>query len=58
MELLSNMSRRGNCWDNAAAESFFATLKKELIYPLGEVTIAFLRNPDEKQKRGFFIEEV
>jgi putative transposase len=26
-----SMSRRGNCWDNAVAESFFATLKKELI---------------------------
>jgi len=25
------MSRRGNCWDNAVAESFFATLKKELV---------------------------
>ena len=25
------MSRRGNCWDNAPAESFFGTLKKELI---------------------------
>ena len=23
------MSRRGNCWDNAVAESFFATLKIE-----------------------------
>jgi transposase InsO family protein len=23
------MSRRGNCWDNAVAESFFATLKNE-----------------------------
>lgn len=27
-----SMSRRGNCWDNAVAESFFATLKSELIY--------------------------
>ena len=27
-----SMSRRGNCWDNSVAESFFATLKKELIY--------------------------
>lgn len=27
-----SMSRRGNCYDNAFAESFFATLKKELIY--------------------------
>jgi putative transposase len=25
------MSRRGNCWDNAVAESFFANLKKERI---------------------------
>lgn len=25
-----SMSRRGNCWDNAVAESFFATLKTEL----------------------------
>jgi putative transposase len=23
------MSRRGNCWDNAVAESFFSNLKKE-----------------------------
>jgi transposase InsO family protein len=26
-----SMSRKGDCWDNAVAESFFATLKKELI---------------------------
>jgi transposase InsO family protein len=26
------MSRKGNCWDNAVAESFFATLKLELVY--------------------------
>jgi transposase InsO family protein len=25
------MSRRGNCWDNAPLESFFATFKKELL---------------------------
>jgi transposase InsO family protein len=30
--LLSSMSRKGNCWDNAVAESFFATLKLELGY--------------------------
>ncbi len=29
---LCSMSRRGDCWDNAVAESFFATLKTELIY--------------------------
>ncbi|GAB3203458.1 transposase InsO family protein [Pontibacter aydingkolensis] len=26
------MSRKGNCWDNAVAESFFKTLKTELVY--------------------------
>ncbi len=26
-----SMSRRGDCWDNAVAESFFATLKTELV---------------------------
>jgi putative transposase len=25
------MSRKGNCWDNAVAEAFFGSLKKELI---------------------------
>jgi len=24
------MNRKGECWDNACAESFFATLKREL----------------------------
>jgi putative transposase len=27
-----SMSRKGNCWDNAVAESFFHTLKTELIF--------------------------
>ena len=26
------MSEVGQCWDNAPAESFFATLKKELVH--------------------------
>ncbi len=28
----SSMSRKGNCWDNAVAESFFHTLKIELVH--------------------------
>lgn len=28
--MLVSMSRKGNCWDNAVVESFFATLKAEL----------------------------
>lgn len=29
--LTASMSRRGDCWDNAVVESFFATLKTELV---------------------------
>lgn len=28
--IVASMSRKGNCWDNAVAESFFHTLKSEL----------------------------
>jgi len=30
--IVQSMSRKGNCWDNAVAESFFKTLKNDLIY--------------------------
>src|SRR2546429_6889507 len=30
--LVASMSRRGNCYDNAVAESFFSTLKNELVH--------------------------
>jgi len=30
-KMVTSMSRKGNCHDNAAMESFFATLKKELV---------------------------
>jgi putative transposase len=30
-EMICSMSRKGDCWDNAVSESFFATLKNELI---------------------------
>lgn len=30
--IVRSMSRKGNCWDNAVAESFFKTLKVELVY--------------------------
>jgi putative transposase len=29
--VIQSMSRKGNCWDNAVAESFFASLKRELM---------------------------
>lgn len=31
-KITRSMSRKGNCWDNAVAESFFKTLKTEQIY--------------------------
>jgi transposase InsO family protein len=31
-KVIRSMSRKGNCWDNAVAESFFKTLKSDLIY--------------------------
>lgn len=31
--IVRSMSRKADCWDNAVSESFFSTLKQELIYP-------------------------
>jgi len=38
-----SMSRRANCWDNAPMESFFATLKKELVHDADFATRAEAR---------------
>lgn len=38
------MSGKGNCWDNAVAESFFKTLKSEIIYGCSLVSAERLRN--------------
>ena len=39
-EIQQSMGRKGNCWDNAVTESFFKTLKTELIYHRKFATIA------------------
>ena len=31
-KMVSSMSRKGNCWDNAVAESFFGSLKTERVF--------------------------
>ncbi len=31
-KMVSSMSRKGDCWDNAVAESFFGSLKTERLY--------------------------
>jgi transposase InsO family protein len=49
-----SMSRKGNCWDNAVAESFFATLKAELIRPTKWTTRSELRNAVFEYIEGFY----
>ena len=41
--IVCSMSRRGDCWDNAVAESFFATLKVELVHDTAWATRAAAR---------------
>jgi putative transposase len=40
---IQSMSRKGDCWDNAVAESFFAGLKNRLIYHRKYETVENLR---------------
>jgi len=42
--LRCSMSRKGNCWDNAAMESFFSRLKVELIYAENYKTVETARS--------------
>ena len=52
LNIRASMSRKGNCWDNSAAESFFATLKKELVYR------KIYKNHEEAKKSVFEYIEV
>ena len=44
---VQSMSRKGNCWDNAVAESFFKSLKTEIIYGFA------LKTPKETKESVF-----
>ena len=46
-----SMSRKGDCWDNSVAESFFSTLKKELTYH-----VKFQTREDARREIFEFIE--
>jgi transposase InsO family protein len=46
-----SMSRKGNCWDNAVAESFFSILKKEMVHHE-----EFQTRQDEKDELFDYIE--
>lgn len=41
--VIQSMSRKANCWDNAVAESFFRTLKSELIHQMEVKSIAMTK---------------
>jgi putative transposase len=43
-DVIQSMSRKGNCLDNAAMESFFAVLKSELFYPAKFASIQSLQS--------------
>ena len=43
-EITRSMSRKGNCWDNAVMESFYARLKVELIYAKNYQSISEARS--------------
>jgi putative transposase len=46
-EFVGSMSRKGDCWDNAVAESFFHTLKVELVHQ------TIFKTRDEAKRRIF-----
>ena len=52
--MIQSMSRRANCWDNAAMESFFKTLKVERIYPLRYETRAIAKLDIVDWIEGFY----
>jgi putative transposase len=52
--LTASMSRRGDCWDNAVVESFFATLKTELIHRRAWATRAEVQHAVFRYIEGWY----
>jgi putative transposase len=52
--IVASMSRRGDCWDNAVAESFFATLKVELAHEAQWPTRAHAQDDVFEYLEGFY----
>jgi transposase InsO family protein len=52
--MISSMSRAGNCYDNAPMESFFGTLKTELIYRVTFATRAEAKREIVSYIEGFY----
>jgi len=53
-KITCSMSRRGDCWDNAVIESFFGTLKQELLYELPLQTRAGTREAVAEYIEDFY----
>ena len=51
--LICSMSRKGNCWDNAPMESFYHTLKTELV----QFCLGFKTREEARQVIRMYIEE-
>ena len=52
MGAVPSMSRKGNCWDNAVAESFFGTLEQELV---GQLERPWLDAVDARRAVGDYV---
>jgi len=50
--LVCSMSRKGDCWDNAVSESFFASLEKELL-----MDVTFWSRPAARHALADYIEQ-
>jgi transposase InsO family protein len=53
-QVITSMSRRGDCWDNAVVESFFASLKVERLHERRYATIEELRADVADYIEGFY----
>ena len=52
--LLISMSGKGNCYDNAVVETFFKTIKSELIWPVSWQTRSQAENAVARYIDGFY----
>jgi putative transposase len=53
-EIVPSMSRKADCWDNAVVESFFSTLKQELVYRQTFTTFVQARSAIFEYVEGFY----
>ena len=53
--MIQAMSRKANCWDNSAMESFFKTLKVALVYSQPKAARVDARLDIVRSMQGFYI---